>query len=131
MKHFKLKIEKTFTNDHIAELLCTAFEGGITDTWCRVVKKTKPKVEAEFKTDMLWNEYELYSFPLGLAGSIKLLDTYENKKYVLNRAAIQRRIEAMAKKHPYQFGLFVEDEGDAITADVFLQCCLFGEEIYG
>lgn len=36
----------------------------------------------------------------------------------------------MAKANPYQFGLFIQGEGDATTADVFLQFVVLGEELY-
>ena len=49
----------------------------------------------------------------------------------LNRETIQKGLSLMAKNNPYQFGLFMRDNYDAITGDVFLQYCLLGEEVYG
>lgn len=37
----------------------------------------------------------------------------------------------MADKYPYHYANVVGDNHDAETADVFIQCCLFGEIVYG
>jgi len=37
----------------------------------------------------------------------------------------------MAKKEPRHFADFLKEDYDETTGDVFLQCCLFGEVIYG
>ena len=37
----------------------------------------------------------------------------------------------MANKHKWHFDAMVSENGDAITADVFLQCCALKELVYG
>jgi len=37
----------------------------------------------------------------------------------------------MAEKYPRHFHNFLEENDDAETGDVFIQCCLFGEIVYG
>mgnify|MGYP001581140220 CR=1 FL=1 len=58
-------------------------------------------------------------------------DDLNPKIYNLNIRKIKRGLTAMAKKEPKHFADFIKEDDDQITADVFLQCCLFGEVIYG
>jgi len=53
------------------------------------------------------------------------------KVYRLNDHSIQEGLKLMAQKCPIHFGDFLKDNHDAITADVFLQCCLLGDLVYG
>lgn len=49
----------------------------------------------------------------------------------LDFATIQRGLRVMLDKYPRHFADAVGENADAITGDVFLQCCLFGEIVYG
>jgi len=40
-------------------------------------------------------------------------------------------LRVMAKKYPRHFADFINDNADGITSDVFIQCCCFGEIVYG
>lgn len=54
------------------------------------------------------------------------------KSHRISRDDFIKGLQLMAKKNPYQFGQFMQDDGgDAITADVFLQFVALGEERYG
>ena len=53
------------------------------------------------------------------------------KIYVLNLKKIKRGLTVMAKKQPSDFADFIKGDGDNDTGDIFLQCCIFGEVIYG
>lgn len=48
----------------------------------------------------------------------------------INREAVAKGIEIMARDYPHHFADLARDNGDAITADLFLQCILFGKEVY-
>jgi hypothetical protein len=43
---------------------------------------------------------------------------------------VRRGLEDLATKYPRTFAGSVNEDTDATTADVLLQCCLFGELIY-
>ena len=58
-------------------------------------------------------------------------DDINPKIYVLNLKKIKRGLTIMAKKYPKHFADFLKDDADGDTGDVFLQCCVFGEVIYG
>jgi hypothetical protein len=42
-----------------------------------------------------------------------------------------KAMNVMAMNYPRHFADFLNEAADAITADAFLQCCLFGALIYG
>lgn len=44
---------------------------------------------------------------------------------------IAKGLKVMAESYPTHFRDFEADNGDATTADVFLQCIIFGDIIYG
>ena len=50
--------------------------------------------------------------------------------YLLNLEKIKRGLTVMAKKERKHFCDLVNEDADEVTADVFLQCCLFGEVKY-
>lgn len=53
------------------------------------------------------------------------------KVFRLSDNSIQKGLKMMANKYPRHFGDFMDDNDDAITADVFLQCCLLEDLVYG
>ncbi len=71
-------------------------------------------------------------------GLIGLVDRYEFEESG-NPAPIKRMHDAflitglrvMAQDYPTHFEAFMTENDDAITGDVFLQCVVFGEVIYG
>jgi len=40
-------------------------------------------------------------------------------------------LQRMAKQYPRHFADMISENGDATTADVFIQCCVLGEITYG
>jgi len=59
------------------------------------------------------------------------LEDEEAEHKNLTIEAIQRGVKIMAEKYPRHFGDWIAENDDATTGDVFLQCCLFGEVVYG
>jgi hypothetical protein len=59
------------------------------------------------------------------------IDVPDDKLRILDNEAVQLGLQIMAKDYPNHFADLVNETGDATTDDVFLQCCLFGELIYG
>ena len=53
------------------------------------------------------------------------------KGKLLNLRAVTRGVQIMAQKYPHHFKAFVDEDDDATTADVFLQCAVLGDVIYG
>ena len=51
--------------------------------------------------------------------------------YRLDFDAFKSGLQVMAKDCPRHFADFINDHADGITSDVFIQCCCFGEIVYG
>ena len=49
----------------------------------------------------------------------------------LTDVELQQGLQRMARKYPRHFADFMAENDDAITGDVFLQCVVLGEVIYG
>ncbi len=49
----------------------------------------------------------------------------------LTKRRLKTGIAAMAKHSPKQFGKWLANEWDAETGDIYIQCCLFGEVLFG
>ncbi len=70
--------------------------------------------------------------PLAAGGAL-LISTvhFESKVYRLDFFTISLGLEVMAVRYARQFASLLNEEESPQTADVFLQCCLFGAVIYG
>jgi hypothetical protein len=74
-------------------------------------------------------------YPLNVGGSLTISSNDEDDKEhhgkILNISTIKIGLQVMAVKYPRHWQDFIQENADACTADVFLQCCLFGEVIFG
>ena len=120
----------------IVNLLCGAFDSGIT-YWCPNYEEVRPK---DFDIDKIswlkkpddWrNVRKVYLLPLLEGGKVILNDAESGEKHTLDLAAIRRGVKAMSEKYPKQWADFRSQNDDAETADIFVQCCIFGDAIYG
>ena len=109
-----VKITHHFNRDQIEVLLIGAFEGG-SNYW---IKEVEPVKEGE----------DVYEAPFGLG--LKVTDLEGQTNY-LNHSAFHRGLQTMADTYPRHMGDIISKNDDATTADVFLQCCLFGQLVYG
>jgi len=119
------KVEDT----RIADLLCCAFEGGV-GYWCVITGYRAP---AEPRS--IWGEGTVYKhvdYPLtGGAVVCQVNDEDDPADLVLDREAVDRGLRLMAEKYPKHWADFISENEDAITGDVFVQCALLGEIVYG
>ena len=148
-----IEVLMTIPIDDVADCLCGAFEGG-SGYWINEIKYELPTGFTRISyTD--WREREdlkdyrnptegsiesqhiaktwcyPYELPF-LGGTIKVFeDGDEYNPKVLDMQSIRDGVITMAAKSQYHFKDLVEGSGDAITSDVLLQYCLFGEIIYG
>lgn len=92
----------------LSDLLITAFEGGVR-YWAEVrVPSNGP----------LW--------------TAKLIDREgDDKTHVLSLDKLLTGLRTCAAKYPHHFKDFIAESGDMTTADVIVQCAVFGEIIYG
>lgn len=108
---------KNIPDKDIANLLDEAGRGA--RYWCEGAER----LEYETMTTDLLNG----------ARTLKLKDAEADKPtiYTLDLKAIKRGLEVMAEKFPTHFADVLTENDDDNTGDVFLQCALLGNVIYG
>jgi hypothetical protein len=102
-------IEQTVPEGVVRDLLICAWEGG-SNYWA----------EADGPADLAFR-------PEGV-----VVRDCEGDEHLLNQKTLTNGLQVMARDWPRHWANVVnEDEMDAETGDVFLQCCLFGTIVYG
>lgn len=112
----------------IKDLLCSAFEGG-SNYWIKIVDtpaKSKRHKQVEY-----WHECGVHDWLVVHTEGDEGKKDNCGKGYRLDFDACNRGMAVFAAKFPEHFGDFMAENDDATTADVYLQCCLFGDTIYG
>jgi hypothetical protein len=129
-----MKVQTEIPAQRIADLMITAVEGNwMTRSWCNGIYKDEA-VDTE--------EEPWYSDPKFWAGEFtitvdEIVDEGEPpehqnlKRHVCTQETFAKGFEIMAQKYGRHFGDFMNENEDAITADVFLQCVALGEVVYG
>ena len=114
----------------IADQVVTAFEGGIT-YWVDKADLITPD-RATLKEKPWYSDPKLYE------GQFRILIVQEDehikgagRDLFLTPENVQTGLDVMAAKYGNHFRDMMQENGDASTADVFLQCCLFSELVYG
>jgi hypothetical protein len=127
---FQVKTTASVSRMNVAYLLCSAFEGG-SNYWCSITKFVEPK-SFEFRFDE-GRIYRHYDFPLNDGGAVYIGDCedLEQNPKRLDLQSIEKGLQVMAEKYPHHWQDLMNDNDDATTGDVFLQCCLFGEIVFG
>jgi len=132
-------IQHNVTLETTRNLLVSAFEGG-SNYWMKLDKYICPPDTTldDFKEggkrsvpDSIGSTWHpAYILPTIKDGAMGIVDS-ENTKHTLTREKLFIGFDVMAKKYPQHFQNIVDENDDAETADVLLQCALFGELVYG
>ena len=127
----EITITQKVSYQRISDLLCNAFEGG-SNYWYDIVGYVRPKDEDLWhpdKNDPIIHRHLQY--PLSKGGVIRIssIDKFGYDELTLEKIHLGMKI--MARRYPQHFANVINENDDAETGDVFLQCCLFGEVIYG
>ncbi len=144
-----MKVTVEMSDDKIKGLLCSAFEGG-SNYWYLIEEEVLAPgfTSADFRdggkmqtSEDYWHPCQLIPLAPGCFLIIRApeeslgarLDTTLDAMLpaVLDRKAIERGLQVMARDCPQHFADTMNESGDATTGDVFLQCCLYGEIIFG
>lgn len=121
-KTFGIKCVIQISQEMITNLFITAFEGGC-NYWVHEVK-----LYDYHATQVDYDEHTNFSDDIKVIHFNYDEESFSSKN--LYMYSIQPGLETMAKKCPEHFADIIEDNIDAETADVFIQCCLFGEIVY-
>jgi hypothetical protein len=130
----EISVKVPITKQLISDLLCSAFEGGSNYWYC--IDEFIAPTEMSWQTDPE-QVFQHLDYPLNDGGALIISDKEDDepvkgkKTYRLDLESITKGLQVMAEKCPRHFADMVSEDFDATTGDVFLQCCLFGEVIYG
>ena len=114
----------------VRDLVVTAFEGGI-NYWAR--KGELRDASNNRLTDVQFCDQS--DFPT--TGQVNIwpdepISNDAPESYSLGEAEITKGLQVMSQKYQNHFAnLLTEGGWDAETADVFIQCCCFGELVFG
>lgn len=122
---FEITIKKQITDQMVYDLLVTAREGG-SNYWMEQINYVEPTIEYAPLDGRI---YPFADYPLN-DGKVVITHGVE-EKVTLTKSKIKRGLNAMAKQYPRHMNDFLDENMDADTADVFLQCCVFGRLVYG
>lgn len=136
-----MKIQTEIPIKRVQDLLCNAFEGG-SNYWYLIEEFHKPTRFDHYSWDApepgrAQEVFKHLDYPTNPGGYLIVSDAKlegeidKVSKRRLNLASIEEGLKVMAEKYPRHFADFMTEHDDAITGDVFLQCCLFGEVVYG
>jgi len=119
-----VRTEMPVKRERIADLLVGAFEGG-SNYWLDAVVIDKSKGGwpdgCEYMSDVVAS---------GLARWVFFTeDDREDIRHPEN--VVGAGLSLLAKEFPKQFELFLNEQDDAETSDIFFQLVCFGEVVYG
>lgn len=121
------------TARQIADEFVTAFEGG-SNYWLQSAKlvtsdnRSTPRISPWYDDEAIYTGQ--FAIALGFDDPMKDEGNGEGRK-TITESDVAEGLRRMADKYPHQFGLLKDDAGDACTADVFLQCVVLGDIVYG
>ena len=121
-----------FTERQIASLLCGALEGGsnywIYDNHIHLGDDDGRPFGDEYTPTYL-------RAPFSRNGYVEIDPGDGEPKVKLDKVALKRGLQVMAElkegEGGHHFGDWLKGADDATTADVYLQCCLFGKIVFG
>ncbi len=134
-----MKVETEISDRQLSGLLCTAFEGG-SNYWYTMLNYELPKGVSidEFRDggsrqpkDDYWHWCQLIPLVDEEGFALTLRDMETDKDHRITRADIEKGLKIFADEYPSHFADWIDENDDATTGDVFLQCVVLGEVVYG
>lgn len=129
---FKIITQIDIPRERVGDLLSCAFEGG-SNYWLTVKEEREPKaMPFRWMANVLDDPTYYTDYPLNRGGFLMVGDIEgDMPDGLLDLGTIRHGLQIMADKYPRHFATFLNENEDAETGDVFLQCCLWGEIIFG
>lgn len=137
--NFIIETKSELTDQQIAGVLVSAFEGGI-GYWAVIKEIVLPKSAIPDPENLGWvlvgseGHPSYIAAPLLDGGYVQIVDMEDDneKSWVVNRQAISRGLHLMANgEFRNQFNNIINEDYDAGTGDVLIQLAVFGEVKYG
>lgn len=116
------KVSPNITKEQIQDLLILAFEGG-SNYWYRIENDDNddtPLYERPFNKGLKVSNYIIHQNE-----GVNLVEV------VLNPETLEKGLQVMMKSFETHFEDVVSENTDIVTGDIFLQCVMFGDVLYG
>lgn len=131
-RSFTIPFTISITYQQVKDLLCSALEG-YSDYWIESISFKYPKGKTRRNYNHEFRHLDL-PFEEGCSVLIYYTETNDGSGTIfskpLNLQTIESGLHIMADKYYSHFSNFLSGNYDAVTSDVYLQCCLFGELVY-
>lgn len=131
-----MKITIDLPDTHMLNMLCnasyrdyTAIDGELEKAYKWA--KENPEAMAEFDMPECWEPQMFAYLRSNAKNKILIRDEYSDDVCALTWGKMCEAMQKMAKDYTHHFDDLIQENDDAITADVFLQLSLFGDVIYG
>lgn len=132
-----MRVDTTVSENSILNMIISAIDFRDTIGYWAALDSWKLPLEFD-PNDLEWlsspwdkETWKGYFGPLVPGGELVLKDLETGDLYPLTLESVQKGLACMAEKAPRHYGDLLSENDDAITADVFIQCCCFGEIVYG
>ena len=112
------------TEERFEDLLCNALEGGVS-YWADIDTSIHPPQEGDENIEF---PHLAFTHPKYVIHVVDRED--DGNTFRLKLEDLKKGFQIWAKDCPYHFENFLKEDDDAVTADTFFQCCVFGEVIY-
>lgn len=122
-----ITVTQTVTPKLIADLMTTFVESGFSNLWCDQVDFTKENSEQDWDFSKAESYNEDFLF---VVHEITDYGDHPSVPHQVTPAIMLKGTQIMAEKYPRHFADIMNETGDANTADLWMQCILFGEETY-
>jgi len=120
---FKVITVTELSDERIRDILVTAFEGG-SNHWVDVFEYINP--------DKIEVENNIYDLPFIEGCGVVVCDAEDiTEKGILNRESIKKGLKIMTDRFSWHLEDIIKGNEDANTADVLLQCAVWGDIVFG
>ena len=132
-----MKVELTIQDERLHDIFCNAM---YSSRDLLVVEEEWDKINEHWNSPLNKDVRELPPDPyierkmwayIEAGKSIAFYDEYQEQFCELSWQRVVDGTNKMAKSYDWHFMNIITEDDDAITADVWLQCVLLGEVVYG
>jgi len=132
-----MKVELTIQDERLHDIFCNAM---YSSRDLLVVEEEWDKIEEHWNSPLNKDVREAHPTPyierkmwayIEAGKSIAFYDEYQERFCELSWHRVADGTAKMAKDYDWHFMNIITENDDAITADVWLQCVLLGEVVYG
>lgn len=131
-----MKITIDLPETHMLTMLCnadyrdyTSLDGELQKAYDWV--KKNPKAMTKYDYPECWEPQMFAYLKADTNHYVLIRDEYSDDVFPLTWDKMCKAIQLMAQDYTNHFDDLIQQNDDAITADVFLQLSLFGDVIYG